>query len=146
MFPSRAWFARLAARMRADEPAYRDLGPLDCTMVVQIDHDAGDPELYAVAFEDFAVRSIRELDALAGAGPSYFVLRAPLATWREMIENVRENGAPDLQHTLNTLTFPDVPMQVSGPDQLAIDAFYRYNESLQRFFNGAAQVPTTFAA
>ncbi len=33
-------------------------------------------------------------------------------------------------------------MRVTGPDQLEVDAFYRYNETLQRFFNGAAAVPT----
>ena len=50
-----------------------------------------------------------------------------------------------MEHTLNYLTFPDGPMVVSGPDQLQADAFFRYNESLQRFFNGAAAVATTYA-
>ncbi len=47
--------------------------------------------------------------------------------------------------TLNYLTFPDDPLRVTGPNQLEVDAFYRYNESLQRFFNGAANVPTSYA-
>ena len=47
-----------------------------------------------------------------------------------MLGNTHANGTPDLQHTLNYLTFPDDPMVVSGPDQLQTDAFYRYNESL----------------
>jgi hypothetical protein len=37
-------------------------------------------------------------------------------------------------------------MRVTGPDQLEVDAFYRYNQSLQRFFNGAAVVPTVYAS
>ncbi len=61
-----------------------------------------------------------------------------------MIENIRAHGAPDLAHTLNYLTFPDDPMRVSGPDQLQVDAFYRYNQTLQRFFNGSAQVATDY--
>jgi hypothetical protein len=36
-------------------------------------------------------------------------------------------------------------MRVSGPNQLETDTFYRYNESLQRFFDGAASVPTSYA-
>ena len=56
------------------------------------------------------------------------------------------NGRADLQHTLNYLTFPDDPMRVTGSDQLETDAFYRYNESLQRFFDGAASVPTSYAS
>jgi hypothetical protein len=63
-----------------------------------------------------------------------------------MLDNIRANGAPDLEHTLNFLTFPDDPMVVSGPDQLQTDAFYRYNESLQRFFNGAASIATSYAS
>ena len=42
------------------------------------------------------------------------------------------------------LTLPDVPLRVSGPDQLETDAFYRYNQTLQRFFDGAAWVETSF--
>jgi hypothetical protein len=32
-------------------------------------------------------------------------------------------------------------MVVDGPDQLQIDAFFRYNQTLQLFFNGAAKLP-----
>ena len=60
-------------------------------------------------------------------------------------DHTREHayGEPELAHTLNYLTFPDDPMVVGGPDQLQIDAFYRYNESLQRFFNGASSIATS---
>ena len=57
----------------------------------------------------------------------------------------QKSGPSDLEHTLNYLTFPDDPMLVSGPDQLQIDVFYRYNESLQRFFNGASSIATSYA-
>jgi hypothetical protein len=130
--------------MQNDEPAYRELGSIDCTMVVKVDAPRG-PELYEIVFEGVAVRSVRRLARLADAAPEHFVLEASLATWREMIDNIRANAGPDLTHTLNYLTFPDDPMCVSGPNQLEVDAFYRYNQSLQRFFNGAADVPTAYA-
>lgn len=144
IFPSTQWFEALAARMSADAAEYRKLGPIDCTMVVKADA-ADRSELYEVAFESFGVKSIRRLESLDRAAPRHFVLEAPLPVWREMIENIRNNGAADLQHTLNYLTFPDDPMRVSGPDQLETDAFYRYNESLQRFFDAAAGVPTAYS-
>ncbi len=143
-FPSAAWFHRLGAIMRVDEKAYRELGPLDCTMVVEVTHDSGRRELFAITFAGYAVTSVRALASVADAPPSYFVIEGPLAAWREMIENIRAHGAPDLEHTLNSLTFPDVPMHLDGPDQLEIDTFFRYNQSLQRFFNGAAAVPTIY--
>ncbi len=142
-FPSRGWFEQLAAFMRADESSFRLLGPVDCSMVVKVDRDT-ETELFEVVFEAFGVKSIRRLGRIDDAAPDHFVIEATLETWSEMIDNIRAHGAADLSHTLNYLTFPDDPMAVSGPDQLQIDAFYRYNQSLQRFFNGAAQLETRY--
>ena len=144
VFPSQEWFEALATRMRADPQVFRKLGPMDCTMVVKIEGPEK-TDFFEVTFECFEVTSIRRLESLEGAHLNHFVIEAPLATWQEMIENIRTNGTPDLEHTLNYLTFPDDPMLVSGPDQLRIDAFYRYNQSLQNFFNGAAEVETSYA-
>jgi hypothetical protein len=130
--------------MAQDEAEYRALGSIECTMVVRIEAPAG-PHLYEVVFEGFRVRSVRRLARLEDAAPDHFVLEASLETWSEMIDNIRANGGPDLTHTLNYLTFPDDPMRVTGPNQLAVDEFYRYNQSLQRFFNGAIGVPTAYA-
>ena len=143
-FPSKKWFEALAKRMTADAAAFRKLGPVDCTMVVKVDTDRRE-RCIGISFEGFRVKSIRELEGTHAAPPSHFVIEGPLHAWREMIENVRANGGPDREHTLNYLTFPDDPLRVTGPSQLEIDAFYRYNESLQRFFNGAANLPTSYA-
>lgn len=143
-FPSTKWFETLAREMKHDEAGYRELGSIECIMVVKVD-TADAPHLYELVFEGFRMRSVRRLARLADAMPSHFMLEASLDTWREMIDNIHANGGPDLTHTLNYLTFPDEPMRVSGPDQLEVDAFYRYNQSLQRFFNGAAAVPTAYA-
>ena len=143
-FPSTQWFRRLATRMAGDAPAFRALGAVECVMVVKIDRAGGGADLHEIVFDGFEVRSVRRLARLEDAAPGHFVLEASLDTWREMIENIRANDGPDLTHTLNYLTFPDYPMRVTGPDQLEVDAFYRYNQSLQRFFNGAAAVPTAY--
>ena len=142
-FPSTEWFEALARRMAEEQTAFRELGSVDCTMVIKVDTSGGS-ELYEIVFENLSVRSIRRLDRLEDAEPEHFVLEASFETWREMIENIQAHGGPDLEHTLNYLTFPDDPMCVAGPDQLEIDAFYRYNQSLQRFFNGAADLVTTY--
>jgi hypothetical protein len=144
IFPSKEWFEALAQRMKQDEPAYRELGSIECAMVVRVDAPHG-PQLYEIVFEGYEVRSVRRLKCLEDAAPAHFVLEASIDVWREMIDNIRANAGPDLTHTLNYLTFPDDPMRVTGPDQLEVDAFYRYNQTLQRFFNGAAAVPTAYA-
>ncbi len=144
LFPSQKWFEALARQMIEKSDEFHGLGPVDCTMVVRVNQAEG-TQLFELVFEAYAVKSIRSLESLDAARPDHFVIEAPLEVWREMLDNIRANGAPDLEHTLNFLTFPDDPMVVSGPDQLQIDAFYRYNESLQRFFNGASSIATRYA-
>jgi hypothetical protein len=142
-FPSEAWFEALAAQMREDPIPFKELGAMDCTMVVQVD-DADQQEFFEVSFKSYAVDSIRRLDSVEDANPVHFRITAPLEVWRDMIDNIERNGEPDLTHTLNFLTFPDDPMVVDGPDQLETDVFYRYNQSLQLFFNGAAEMATQY--
>ena len=136
-FPSTEWFSALAKTMGADQVSFKLLGSIDCTMVVQLDDSS---DLFEVVFRSYGVESIRCLESIDDADPQHFTITATRDTWREMIDNIITNGQPDLEHTLNFLTFPDEPMVVDGPDQLQIDAFFRYNQSLQRFFNGAAKV------
>jgi hypothetical protein len=144
-FPSQQWFEALAHQMIENGDEFRSFGPLDCTMIVKV-NEAEDSQLFEVVFEVYEVKSIRALESLDDAKSDHFVIEASLAIWREMLDNIGANQGPDLEHTLNYLTFPDDPMVVSGPDQLQIDAFFRYNESLQRFFNGASSIATRYAA
>jgi hypothetical protein len=144
VFPSTAWFEKLAIKMQVDEESYRELGNIDCTMVVRVEGLETDSGLYELVFGGFGVTSVRRLGSLGDASPGHFVLSAPASVWIEMIENIRNNNGPDLAHTLNFLTFPDDPMLVGGPDQLDVDAFYRFNESLQRFINASSEFSTTY--
>ncbi len=54
------------------------------------------------------------------ASPEHFVIEAPPAAWREMIENIRVHDGSDLEHTLNYLTVPDDPRRLPsvGPPTL----------------------------
>ena len=125
LFPSEDWFRGLVSLMGEQEATYRELGATDCTMVVKVTGGAsqgtGEDEgekFFEVVFEDYGADKVRELASIEEASASHFVLEASLETWREMIDNIRDNGSPDLEHTLNYLTFPDDPMLVTGPDQL----------------------------
>lgn len=138
-FISEQWLNELAANMHEKRTLFESFGSIDCTMVLVVD-DLPGQDLFEVKFKSYGVESIRRLASLEDADPDHFSVSATRGTWREMFDNIISNGHPDLQHTLNYLTFPDDPILVDGPDQLQIDAFYRYNQSLQLFFNGAADV------
>ncbi len=144
IFPSTEWFDALGHCMKENEARYHEFGSIHCAMVVRVERSTGS-DLYEVVFDGYSVGSVRQLTCLEDAVPGHFVIEASLAAWREMIDNIRANAGPDLTHTLNYLTFPDDPMRVTGPDQLEVDSFYRYNQSLQQFFNGAATVATVYA-
>ena len=98
----------------------------------------------ARAFEEFEAVDVREASA-ADAERVDFVLEAPLAVWREMIENIAEHdGQPDLTHTLNYLSHPGTPIVLRSDDPIRRDMYFRFNQSLQEFVNASAAFTTTF--
>jgi hypothetical protein len=63
-----------------------------------------------------------------------------------MVANIKANGGAGASHTLNTLDLrlPGGLVSNATGDQYQADLFFRYNESLQRFFNLSAQLDTVF--
>ena len=148
-FPSVGWFRALADRMAAQPEKYRKLGAMDLTLVPRIALSDGKTEAFRLVFEGHrctAVDRVGHGEPIGGRHP--VVLEGEYGAWREMIENIRHNGRADLTHTLNYLTLPDWPLRLvsvdDGEGQLDVDRFYRYNESLQEFFDEAARVDTRF--
>jgi hypothetical protein len=149
-FPSIGWFRALADRMAAAPEKYRKLGALDLTLVPRITFPDGHAETFSLAFAGNRCRAVERVDPDASVdGRHPVILEGEYAAWREMIENIRRHGHADLQHTLNYLTLPDWPLRLvaaSDEGQLDVDRFYRYNETLQEFFDEAAHVETRFVA
>jgi hypothetical protein len=148
-FPSTEWFARLAERMAAQSEKYRKLGVIDLTLVVRIEFPDHHTEMYALDFDAYGCRDVKRVDRLEDVGGRHpVVIEGEFSAWKEMVENIRAHGAADLTHTLNYLTLPDWPLRLAPvnpkEDQLDVDRFYRYNESLQEFFNEAAAIDTRF--
>lgn len=145
-FPSAAWFQRLADRMNETRARQEQLGYVDCVAGFRVlDDPGGKPRTFEVTFEEFSATGVRE----AGAGDvqADFVLEATLDTWRELIENIAEgHGRPDLTHTLNYLSHRGTPVRLVSDDPLKSDLYFRYNQSLQEFFNASAGFPASFPA
>ena len=65
--------------------------------------------------------------------------------WR--IEDIRQNDGAGLEYTLNTLDLKlpnGLAINALG-DGYRMDKFFRFNQSLQRFFDLSARIETTFA-
>jgi len=142
-FPSVEWFQAVNQRVAQDKERFKLLGYVDANVGIKIGGN-GAAKGYLLQFADYGVTDVREVDEPAAEAD--FVIEGSLGAWSEMIENIRQNGEPDLEHTLNRLTMAGVPLKLTAGDQMQEDLFYRFNQSFQAYFNEAAAVPTEFVA
>lgn len=138
-FPSVDWFNAIKEIVNTDE-GYKRLGTCDAEVGIKI------PDLqkyYKITFEAFEVASVQEVDE-RDAEDSDFWLEGPYSRWKELIENVKANGKADLHHTLNTIDLEDPDGFARSNDGYRRDAFYRFNQTFQYFFDASVQIDTSF--
>jgi hypothetical protein len=139
MFPSVEWFKAVSDIVNND-PGYKHIGTCDTTMGLKV------PDLqkyYLLTFEAFEVSDVKEVSE-TDAENTDFWMEMPYAKWREMIENIKANGRADLNHTLNTIDLEEPEGLARSHDGYRRDAFYRFNQSFQYFFDVSAQIDTSF--
>jgi hypothetical protein len=145
-FPSVEWFARLGVLMEENRAVHEHVGEIDCSCVWTIfDADGeGTDRHFQTTFELYSMIDVREVteDELVKAN---FILETDVWVWKEMLENIAENGGrPDLEHSLNRLSLPGVPIRLWAEDPLDRDMFFRFNGSLQEFVNASVHIPTQY--
>lgn len=139
LFPSTDWFNAIREIVNNDD-GYKRIGTCDCVIGIKV------PDLqkfYVVTFEAFEVADVREASE-AEAENTDFWLHMPYAKWKEMIQNIKANGKADLHHTLNTLDIEDPDGLARSHDGYRRDAFYRFNQTFQYFFDVSARIETVF--
>ena len=141
-FPSVPWFDAVRRVFNADE-SYRGAGGGRCDCVAGL--RIGDA-VFVLTFEGLECARAAQVEAAALEAVDFY-LEMSAEKWREMIANIAEHGAADLHHTLNTLdlTLDDGLAKSRHGDQYREDLFFRYNQTLQFFFNASARVKTRFA-
>ena len=147
-FPSEEWFSDLQQAMDANLDKYRRLGTIEMTLYVKINFDDDRSEIYKLVFNGYRCKEVKQVKSPElGSTQEAAVLEGDYETWKEMVSDIRKNGGAKLNHTLNYLTLPDVPFRVwseGDQAQLDIDRFFRFNESLQQFFDESANFETEF--
>lgn len=137
VFPSVEWLEALRDVVNRDEE-YRHFGTCDAVMGLKVED-----QVFHVTFDAFEVTDVAEI----GAGDLHncdFYLDMKYDEWKEMLVNIREHGGADLDHTLNTLDF-NLGQIAKSDDEYRRDLFYRYNQSIQQFFDDSRHVETEFA-
>ena len=137
-FPSVDWFEALRDRV-LDDPAWRAFGMMDCAMGVNVGE-----RTIKVVFDGFDIPEIADVSEAPAEADLDFTLVMTEARWREMIENIQSNGHADLHHTLNTIDLESPEELAKGEDYNRRDLFYRFNQTLQDFFDASSSLETTF--
>lgn len=137
-FPSVEWFDTMRDIVNNDE-AFRRLGTVDARVGVKV----GD-ELYELTFEAFECTGASQIEESALRDLDFW-LEQSLDEWRDMIQNIKMNGSAGLSHTLNTIDLNRPEGFAKSFDGYRRDAFYRFNQSLQHFFDSSSKIETQFA-
>ena len=137
-FPSVDWFEALRDRV-LDDPEWRAFGMMDCAMGVNVGE-----RTIKVVFDGFDIPEIADVSEAPAEADLDFTLVMTEARWREMIENIQSNGHADLHHTLNTIDLESPEELAKGEDYNRRDLFYRFNQTLQDFFDASSSLETTF--
>jgi hypothetical protein len=140
-FPSVEWFEAVSSAHRSDLERVKRLGYVEANVGVLVE-DGAAAAGFVLEFAGYGPRAVRAVADPVAA--SDFTIAGPLAVWREMLENIRMNGEPDLGHTLNRLTMAGTPLRLLARDQLEQDLFFRFNQSFQAYFDDSARVQTEF--
>lgn len=138
VFPSVDWFKEAATLLNKSD-SFKRLGTCDTQMGVQV----GD-KLFEIDFEAFEVAEVKEIDK-ARAEELDFVLVQDPDEWKAMLQNIRENGRAEHEFTLNSLDLHSEKEFARGKDYHRRDAFYRFNQTLQDYFDMSSKIETEFA-
>jgi hypothetical protein len=140
-FPSVEWLREIADLATRDD-AYRKFGRVDALVGIKVAE-----RTFRLTFDVFDIRDIREisLDELRDLD---FYLEMEPERWHAMLRNIRDHGRAEGEFTLNSLdlTLTDGLHCNATGDGYRADKFFRFNESLQRFFDLSAQVGSQFAS
>ncbi len=134
-FPSVEWLTETAQLAMRDD-AYRKFGRVDALVGIKVGDRA-----FRLTFDVFDIQDIREITSDELRDLDFYLEMEP-ERWQAMLHNIREHGHAEGAFTLNSLdlTMPDGLHQNSMGDGYRADKFFRFNESLQRFFDVSAQL------
>jgi hypothetical protein len=145
-FPSVEWFSRLGELMEANRAIHEHVGEIDVSCVWTVfDADGnGTDRHFQTTFELYSLVDVKEVTE-EEREKAHFIMETDVWVWKEMLESIAEGGGrPDLEHSLNRLSLPGVPIRTWALDPLERDMFFRFNGSLQEFVNASVHIPTAY--
>ncbi len=138
-FPSVEWFQEAADRLNKSD-AFKQFGTVDTEMGVQV----GD-RFFELDFDAFELKRVSETDERRMEELDFYLVQSPDA-WKAMLDDIKANGRATHEFTLNSLDLRSDTEFAIGKDYVRRDAFYRFNQTLQDYFDMSAKMETTYPA
>lgn len=139
-FPSVAWFETLNALCNGQDlfRVKRD-GACDALVGIKV----GD-QIFELSFEMFKVAGVREIAANDLHNVDFWLEQSP-EQWQAMISSIKQLGRAEGDYTLNSLDLMAADDFARSYDGHRRDAFYRFNQTFQDYFDASAALETAFA-
>ena len=137
VFPSIEWFdtVRTAAN---DNPEFRALGANETIFGVKV----GD-QIIRLDFYAFECVSVAEIDEDGLLDVDFYLEMEP-ERWQSFIQHIQSAGVADAQPTFNALDLNEPGGILRSHDPYRQNNFFRYHLTIQKFFDSAATVETTY--
>ncbi len=134
-----AFYQDLADLMNAHPDQYETLGEVDFTLGVLMAAEGGNDLRLRLRFEDLGCADVSPLSE-GGEASCDCWLEGDTDSWGEMFDDITTNGRATGRRTINSLTLVGDRIDVRGDDPMGVDKFFRFNQTIQQFFDGAAQL------
>lgn len=139
-FPDPEWFRALGRRMEAEGEVFHRIGYAETRCAIRVLDNEITTVLATVGleFDGYRLTRAEALDNVAQFDPD-FVICGRREVWERMLAEIAREGHPELRRTLSSLALVGDELWLESTDQLREDKFFRFNQTLQEFFNLAAK-------
>ena len=136
-FPSVEWFQQAADLLNKSD-SFKRLGTCDTEMGIQVGN-----RYFELDFEAFELARVKEVDAARMEELDFYLVQSPEA-WKAMLDDIKANGIATHEFTLNSLDLRSDTEFAIGKDYNRRDAFYRFNQTFQDYFDFTSKMETTY--
>jgi hypothetical protein len=96
-----------------------------------------------VDFEGFEVTDVKKIDGARAEELDFTLVQSP-EDWKAMLLNIKDNGIAEHNVTVNSLDLNSEAEFAKGKDYHRRDAFYRFNQTIQDYFDISSKMETSF--
>lgn len=135
-FPDPDWFLALGHLMDTEGEVFRRLGYAEVRFAVRVlpDDRVTTGRLVGLEFDGYRLETAKALNDVDTFDPD-FIICGKREVWERMLTEIARAGRPEMRHTLSSLALIGDELWLESNDQLREDKFFRYNQTLQEFFN-----------